>query len=218
VPFQAFADALTSLGLGNGFLYFIINMQTDFTCIAKGPTGYYSAKAKANGVHEGDCLSPTLFCLVLNMYFRWVQSAELGYKMFNAEHSSPTLRVKVPVNGYADKMALIGNSRDEAQKIFTMLERFLSYYGMSLNAGKCGYQYRIENPLYRPPPAVSRWGTIPTHHGSSSYKYLGYFINMRLEFKYQYESMVKNSTMLAWHTTVPTPCPLKRQLRMLIRI
>jgi hypothetical protein len=78
VPYQAFADALTSLGLGNGFLDLIINMQTDFTCTAKGPTGYSSAKPKANGVHEGDCLSPTLFCLVLNMYFRWVQSADLG--------------------------------------------------------------------------------------------------------------------------------------------
>jgi hypothetical protein len=188
VPYQAFADALTSLGLGNGFLDLIINMQTDFTCTAKGPTGYSSAKPKANGVHEGDC---TLFCLVLNMYFRWVQSADLGYEMLSAKHSSRALRVTVLVNGYADDMALIGNSHDEAQKILTMLERFLSYYGMSLNAGKCGYQYRPENPLYRPPPAFSRWGSIPTHHGSSSYKYLGYFINMRPDFKYQFESMVQ---------------------------
>jgi hypothetical protein len=80
--------------------------------------------------------------------------------MLSAKHSSPALRVKVPVNGYAlaDDMALTGNSHDEAQNILTMLERFLSYYGMSLNAGKCGYQYRTKNPLYRPPPApkVSR--------------------------------------------------------------
>jgi hypothetical protein len=91
-------------------------MQTYFTCTAKGPTGYSSAKPKVNRVHEGDCLSPTLFCLVLNMYFRWVQSAELGYEILSAEHSSPRLCVKVPVNGYADDMALIGNSHDEAQK------------------------------------------------------------------------------------------------------
>jgi hypothetical protein len=139
------------------------------------------------------------------MYFRWVQSAELGYEMLSAEHSSPALCVKVPVNGYADDMALIGNSHDEAQKILTMLERFLSFYGMSLNAGKCGHQYRTENPLYRPPPALSRWGNIPTHHGSSSYKYLGYFINMRLDFKYQYESMVQklNDVCMAYYSTQP---------------
>jgi hypothetical protein len=102
-------------------------------------------------------------------------------------------------------MALIGNSHDEAQKILTMLERFLSFYGMSLNAGKCGYQHRTENPLYRPPPALSRWGNIPTHHGSSSYKYLGYFINMRLDFKYQYESMVQklNDSCMAYYSTHP---------------
>jgi hypothetical protein len=84
-----------------------------------------------------------------------------------------------------------------------MLERFLSYYGMSLNAGKCGYQFRTENPLYRPPPVVSRWGTIPTHHGSSSYKYIGYFINMRLDFKYKFESMVQilNDACMAYYST-----------------
>jgi hypothetical protein len=126
----------------------------------------------------------------------WIQNVKL-------KHPSPALRAKVPVNGYADDMALIGNSHDEAQKILTMLERFLSFYGMSLNAGKYGYQYRTENPLYRPPPALSRWGKIPTHHGSSSFKYLGYFINMRLNFNYQYKSMVQklNHTCMAYYST-----------------
>lgn len=64
VPYQAFTDALSVLGLSNSLLALIVNTQTDFTCIAKGPIGYSSPQPKANGVHEGDCLSPTLFCLV----------------------------------------------------------------------------------------------------------------------------------------------------------
>jgi hypothetical protein len=103
VPYQAFADALTSLGLDNGFLDLIINMQTDFTCTAKGPTGYSSAKPKANGVHEGDCLSPTSFVLscTLHMYFCWVRPAELGYEMSSAEHS------KAPPRHFVSKSQLV---------------------------------------------------------------------------------------------------------------
>jgi hypothetical protein len=69
VPYQAFSDALAALGLDGAFLDLIKNTQLDFTCVAKGPTGFSSALPKQNGVHEGDCLSPTLFCLVFNMYF-----------------------------------------------------------------------------------------------------------------------------------------------------
>lgn len=191
VPYQAFTDALSVLGLSNSFLALIINTQTDFTCIAKGPTGYSTPQPKANGVHEGDCLSPTLFCLVLNMYFTWIPAADLGYKMQSASAASPNLDIRIPVNGYADDMALIGNSHVEAQQILTTLDRFLTYYGMVLNPLKCAYQYRTENPLYRPPTATCRWGTLPTYHGRKSYKYLGYFINMHLDFHYQYEVMAQ---------------------------
>lgn len=69
VLYQAFTHALTSIGLNNDFLNLIQDTQTNFTCIAKGPTGLSTPQAKVNGVHEGDCLSPTLFCLVLNMFF-----------------------------------------------------------------------------------------------------------------------------------------------------
>jgi hypothetical protein len=61
-------------------------------------------------------------------------------------------KARVSVNGYADDMALVGNSAAKATTILHMLERFLAYYGMELNASKCEYQYRTEYPLYLPPP------------------------------------------------------------------
>jgi hypothetical protein len=33
------------------------------------------------GVHEGDCLSPTLFCLVMNMYNKWINTLSIGYQL-----------------------------------------------------------------------------------------------------------------------------------------
>lgn len=125
------------------------------------------------------------------MYFNWLRGANLGYSMQSASPTSPTLAIQIPVNGYADDMALIGNSHVEAQQILTMLDRFLNYYSMALNPLKCAYQYRTENPLYRRPTATSRWGAIPTYHGRKSYKCLGYFVNMHLDFHYQYEVMTQ---------------------------
>jgi hypothetical protein len=72
-----------------------------------------------------------------------------------------------------------------------MLERFLAYYGLELNASKCAYQYRTEDPLYLPPTPTCRWGDIPIYHGKTSYKYLGYYINTQLDFTYQFQQMVQ---------------------------
>jgi hypothetical protein len=72
------------------------------------------------------------------MYFFWIRSKELGHEMKSAPESPLNSSIKIPVNGYADDMALIGKDHAEATQILTMLERFLSYYGMELNAAKCG--------------------------------------------------------------------------------
>jgi hypothetical protein len=128
-------DALTALEFDGPFLEFIKDTQQEFICIAKGPIGFSEPKLKQNGVHEGDCLSPTLFCLVLNMYFLWLRSKELGYEMKSAPESPLSSSIEIPVND----MALIGKDHAEATQILTMLKRFLSYYGMELNAAKCGY-------------------------------------------------------------------------------
>jgi hypothetical protein len=191
VPFQAFHAALTTLGLNNGFLDLVKDTQTNFTCVAKGPTGLSAPKAKENGVHEGDCLSPTLFCLVLNMFFHWCKAEELGYEMTSHPQSSADIAITIPVNGYADDMALIGKFHGEAVQLLRMLERFLLYYGMELNAGKCGYQYILQDPADRPQMTECKWGNIPIYHGKKSYKYLGYYLNTKLDFHCQHEKMLE---------------------------
>jgi hypothetical protein len=181
IPYQAFTDALTSLGLSGPFLDLIHDTQNNFTVLARGPTGYSSERPKVNGVHEGDCLSPTLFGLVLNMFCIWVASQNLGYNMEGTGSENERLQVRVSVNGYADDMALVGNSAAEATTILDMLEGFLAYYGMNPNASKCAYQYRMEDPLYHPTTPTCRWGNIPIYHGKTLYKYLGYYINTQLD-------------------------------------
>jgi hypothetical protein len=191
VPYQAFTDALTSLGLSGPLLDLIHDTQHNFTVIARGPTGYSSERPKVSKVHEGDFLSPTLFCLVLNMFLIWVASQNLGYNMEGTGPENERFKTRVSVNGYADDMALVSKSAAEATTILHMLERFLAYYGMELNASKCAYQYQTEDPLYRPTSPTCRWGNIPIYHDKTSYKYLGYYIHTQLNFTYQFQQMVQ---------------------------
>jgi hypothetical protein len=110
VPYQAFTDALTCLGSDGSFLDLIHDIQRNFYMVAKGQSSGY---AKNNGVHEGNCLSPTLFCLVLNMCFTWLRARNVGYEMESAKESPLDASIKIPVNSYAGDMALLGKSRQE---------------------------------------------------------------------------------------------------------
>jgi hypothetical protein len=102
-----------------------------------------------------------MFCLVLNMFFHWCRAEGLGYEMTSHPQSSANIAITIPVNGYADDMALIGKSQGEAVQLLRMLERFLLYYGMELNAGKCGYQYIVQDPADTPQMTACKWGNIP---------------------------------------------------------
>jgi hypothetical protein len=119
--------------------------------------------------------------------------------MKSAKESSLDASIKIPVNGYADDMALLGSSHQEVTRILGMLERFLAYYGMELNASKCGYQYLIHQLDPCPPKIRCRWGDIPNYHDSKSYKYLGYYVNTKLDFRYQYKTMTSKMTQACKH-------------------
>lgn len=91
-----------------------------------------------------------------------------------------------------------------------MLERFLTYYGMELNADKCAYQYLIHDDSPRPPPVFCKWGKFPTLHGQESYKYLGFYLNSQLNFNQQYQEMAEklNNSCIEFHSRQMRPISL----------
>lgn len=128
------------------------------------------------------------------MYFQWLRSQNLGYEMTSAPALTQDTSIKIHVHGYADNMALIGNSNAEVLTIFSMLERFLAYYGMELNAAKCGYQYLTHDPTDIPQSPICKWGKISILHGKNSYKYLGFYINVDLDFAHQHKALDARQT------------------------
>jgi hypothetical protein len=141
MPYEAFYDALRVLGMNPDFMELIVDTQTDFVTTTKGPTGLAMPRKKLVGVHEGDCLSPTLFCLVMNMYSKWMNALPLGYNMEPPNNSS-SQSVRIATIAYMDDMALLGNTASECQSLLSYFGRFLCFYGMPLNSTKCAYRYK----------------------------------------------------------------------------
>jgi hypothetical protein len=168
----------------------IIDTQTDFFTIAKGPTVLSSRRQKLVGVHEGDCLSPTLFCLVMNMYNKWINTLPIGYQL-DAPLNTGLKSITIASSTYMDDMALIGKSANETQQMLSYFERFLRYYGMSINSKKCAYQFREPNSTFKPNEPITGWGKEPIYGPKLSYKYLGYFINISLDFSTQHKEMLE---------------------------
>jgi hypothetical protein len=114
-PYAAFHDAPRVLG---SFMELIVDTQADFVTTAKGPTGLATPRKKLVGVHEGECLSPTLFCLVMNMYSKWMNALPLVY--FMEQLNSTSLQsLKIATNAYMDDMALLGNTASECQSLLS---------------------------------------------------------------------------------------------------
>jgi hypothetical protein len=191
VPYRAFNDALECIGLDGPFLELVLETQKDITITARGPTGLSSEHPKSMGVHEGDCMSLTLFVLFLNMFFLWLRSNDLVYTLTSHEDSPAPKQIKISSNGYADNLALFENSHDEAAKILHMLKNFLNYNDMELSLLKCGYQFCDPDPFLRPPPFSTKWGLVPMYTGNQPDKYLGFHVNIRLNFTHQYRSLVE---------------------------
>jgi hypothetical protein len=183
-PYEAFHDALRVLGMNPDFMKLIVDTQTDFVTTAKGPSGLATPRKKLVGVHEGDCLSPTLFCLAMNMYSKWMNALPLGYNMEPPNNSS-LQSLRIATNAYMDDMALLGKTASECQSLLSYFERFLCFYGMSLNSTKCAYQYKENDVTWKPVQPLTKWGLVPIYGPKSSYKYLGYFINITLDFSTQ---------------------------------
>jgi hypothetical protein len=126
------------------------------------------------------------FTLVLNMFFIWLRSKNLGYITVNHHWSPIHQQTQIPANEYADDLALIAPSDAQVACILGMLETFLLYYHMALAPLKCCYQFQDPNPLYQPPPLCISWGLIPLLSRTTPYKHLIFHVNTALNFTYQY--------------------------------
>ena len=62
---------------------------------------------------------------------------------------------------------------------------------MSVYSSKCAYQFREPAGASSRDQPETKWGKVPIYGPKQSYKYLGYFVNISLDFATQHKEMIK---------------------------
>ena len=145
------------------------------------------------GCGQGCGYSPTRFCLVLEMFIKWVESKNFGYILKGGSLAKYESK-QIPIIAFMDDIHLIGNTREEVQQMTNMLVEFLSNYGMQLSKGKCKYVCRdpsanfLQQDLFF--PGLNNNLQFLKDEGQHTYfKSLGLWINLELDWSYHYKEL-----------------------------
>ena len=122
------------------------------------------------GVLQGDTLAPLLFIIVLDYVLRNTMSPDLGLTI-HPRQSRRIPAVTVTDLDFADDLALVSDTVQQAEKLLHDLESAASAVGLSLNASKT--EYMTLN--------ISDDSTVKSKNGApikqvEDFKYLGSFI------------------------------------------
>ncbi len=140
-----------------------------------GVTDKFKSKA---GVRQGDPLSPTIWVLFLDPIIQYIRENFTGYKF---KHQNVTSL------GYADDMTLLESNQKDLHEMFDMLKQFSDYNRLTLNPKKSAYTWNndkksdIEFQVNNTP--------LECLGKSISYKYLGNWINLLLNWNTQNEEL-----------------------------
>ena len=150
------------------------------------PHGLSNAFNITRGVRQGCPLSPTLFILFLNPLLTWLEDSNLGY---------PVHKTNIPGGAFADDIVLTAPTNARLQQMFNMCVTYFDFFGLEMaidgrdktvytsNRGHC----ESKSLLYKNKPIV--W--LPPE---DSYKYLGVYINLNLDWTKQHQ--VSNLTFI----------------------
>ncbi len=131
------------------------------------------------GTPQGDPISPLLFLICINPIIEYINQKDKGYKL--------SKWLKISILAYADDIILLGNNRNEINKITKWLTSWMDAYGLKVNHSKSGYTH---NSPSKNQGIATQGHDIPTINKNESYLYLGININLDLNWE-KHESTTK---------------------------
>jgi hypothetical protein len=184
-PFVAFLQALEDLGCPPDFVALHNTLQSGFTCAIRSPFGHSLSYPINNRCKEGCGASPRKYISYMDMFFRWLNSVNLGYHFTlpdGFELEWPSRELIVASAGYVNDTGLFAGSSEDCQAQIDMLTTFLEVYGQRLNPAKCTFVYWVPDGHHPPaPPMALLNGTqvpLPMIDLQTPFRYLGYWYSM----------------------------------------
>lgn len=168
------------------------------------------------GTIQGDSLSPFLFLVYIEPLLRWLTSGGRGYQFGcikdapDSPNSHPKLRYALPAGGFVDDIAVLTRTACDMQIQITKLEAWSRFAKIKVNAGKCA----VTGVLHEQFAKGRNTGTtqpddkrklegmlknkiklgntfLPYLAPHEAYKYLGWYISMTMDWRYQFQSAIK---------------------------
>ena len=182
VSLPAFTHSLQILGFDDGVVKILNNLQSSFRCKVRTPFGMTQDFAVSRGCKQGCSLSPLRFILVYDIFLKYLEYSNIGYKWKLTEEltNSEDNTLNIPGCAIVDDMLIFGSDRDEFVESVTDFDNFLQIVGLSLNPSKCHYT-SLNDPDY---PHIQirdhnrNFTEVPHKHSTKPIKYLGYLISV----------------------------------------
>jgi len=153
------------------------------------------------GTPQGDTLSPTLFCMFINVCLRYLAGAGVGH-----QHECG---VRTNACAFADDIALMTNSVADMNKLLARLRRFSEWSGMEVNLSKCevtGFCFK-RNREQRTDAIKYDGRSLRELKGKAAFKYLGVRVAANGSTKAEREHVLAAATKVAkasvWHPYHP---------------
>jgi hypothetical protein len=170
VPYWAITETLHRMNFGKEFVSNISELYRDISTQFKTAHGYTQNVTLHSGVRQGDVISPTLYILSL---------APLMWAMQKLPLQPLPSGSTDPIYTFADDTVLLASSQTDIKKIYKMTSQYAADFGIHINAKKSAYAWINDEPYDQP---TYNGQNIEMLGPEGTYKYLGIFVNMQLDF------------------------------------
>lgn len=182
VSHERLFETLEKFGLDEKTVNIIKALTTGNTCRVLTALGATEKVRIERGVRQGCPLSPLLFLMFLEPLLRWIEEEEQGYRINEAN-------VEVKIEAFADDMMLASETTTSTESKWNKLNRFCQATGLEIsNDGKEKTVYST-NAQTKAEVKDSLGKEIPFLPPEESYRYLGIYVNLKLDWKKQLDVM-----------------------------
>ena len=135
------------------------------------------------GVRQGCLFSPVLFIIFLDPLFLMLENSKLGYKINDKI---------IPGGAFADDIILYAQNRIMLQKLVNIVQKYFKFFGLEICVDGRDKSIYTSNHIINLSIKVdkkvdNKWIStdLPFYKPNESYKYLGVWINLNLDWSEQ---------------------------------